>query len=66
MADLTELEKGLLTILAKARTHCHEPVLTQYLHDGLGWALERLRWEDQATEAGEDQEDLLRSYLRGD
>jgi hypothetical protein len=77
-ADLSELEKGLLTILAHARVSCHEPILEGYLTEGIGWAVLALAWRERAL-AGYDawesppeeseeeaEEGVLRSYLRGE
>jgi len=77
-ADLTELEKGLLTILVRARVSCHEPILEGYLTLGIGWAVLALAWRERAL-AGYDEwfrppalteeealEGVLRSYLRGE
>jgi len=78
VADLTELEKGLLTILVRARVSCHEPILEGYLAEGVGWAVLALAWRERAL-AGYDawesppeeseeeaEEGVLRSYLRGE
>jgi hypothetical protein len=77
-ADLTELEKGLLTILAHARVSCREPILEGYLTEGIGWAVLAIAWRERAL-AGYDAwfrppeeteeealESVLRSYLRGE
>jgi hypothetical protein len=80
-AELTELEKGLLVILAQARVSCHEPILEGYLTEGVGWAVQALAWRERALagydewesppeeteeESEEEQEAALRRYLRGE
>ena len=78
VSDLSELEEGLLTILARARVSCHEPILQDYLTLGIGWAVLALAWRERAL-AGYDEwfrppalteeeaeEGVLRSYLRGE
>ncbi len=77
-ADLTELEKGLLVILAQARVSCHEPILEGYLTEGIGWAVLAIAWRERvlagydewfrppALSEEEAEEGVLRSYLRGE
>jgi hypothetical protein len=57
---------------------CHEPILTGYLTDSIGWAIEAIAWRERmlagydewfrpaAATEGEEQEAILRSYLRGE